>query len=603
MPVYIELTTDLFSDTFSKAKKNMEKSRRAGSDSARRPLRGLEIKEDVHAILKVVDVAGKSIRLFDSSRPDSLDNGEGNNYTNFILQSVQEARMEKSQIIDTFGDAYIFFFGEAPRFIDVQVVLINSHDFNWKAEWWANYDNYFRGSRLTELGARLYMFYDDNIVEGYMLNAQCVDNAQEPLFVTLTFRMFVTNTSNVSLIGSSEFPIRGSVDLPSGVRLNDRQATQILTDMAAEQSRLRGANEAAGFALQQNAFNRFGGGALLAQSIRNGFELTSAGVAQAAFVSAGTLGANPTQALLAAGLAGAAAGPPNAGTGAAADIAFAGTAEGIVQNAGVALGVASAVFGQTNFGRKVKTAATKAFDKLLGIKEKVDVTLPVERTTPLRTSIFDNLDEWTGTFSRDTLPEFTEPEKMSDVASLVTSVLSTVAAFGVAGGGAAVVSAIGLAPKSNASGVGIGAGASNSSQPSFGPSGDTGSNTAGYTSSPKAGTAIGPNGPYPQADPAGSMSFFENAPPPKPYDNYPGYGQGYGSAAGGPGGGYAPGSLGVGSSSGVPISASGAGAGSQVGGVPSAFALESFPGELDPTGGGSDIAKKIEPRQNVTEQS
>lgn len=217
MSVFIELTTDAFQEKFDQRKKDARDQRkRAGASDVRRPMRGLEIKDDTYAILKVVTSDGNEIKLINSS----VEGGRSTEYTNFILQSVQEARMEKHQIVETFGESYIFFFGEAPRFLDVQAVLVDSHDFNWYAEFWENYENYFRGTKLVEMGARTYLFYDDNIVEGYMLNAQAVKTSQTPLMVTLTFRLYLTNYSNISIIGDPSFPVRGSLILPPETDVN-----------------------------------------------------------------------------------------------------------------------------------------------------------------------------------------------------------------------------------------------------------------------------------------------------------------------------------------------------------------------------------------------
>lgn len=185
----------------------------------RRPHRGIEIKEDTYAIAKVVRSDGREIPLFDSSSPDGLTS---DGYANFLIQGIQEARMEKHQIVETFGLAYLFLFGENPRFIDVTAVLLNSHDFNWRAEWWENYENYLRGSKLAELGARLYLFWDDVVAEGYMLNASTLENAAAPYQLTLQFRMFLTNYKNLSFIGAPDnasFPIRSSITLPDRIDL------------------------------------------------------------------------------------------------------------------------------------------------------------------------------------------------------------------------------------------------------------------------------------------------------------------------------------------------------------------------------------------------
>lgn len=221
MTVFIELTTDPFEELFDQRSPRgtsgeSKRSARAGKANVRRPFRGLEIKEDTYAILKVVRADGKEIALFDSSSPTG---SSSDGYANFILQSITEARMEKHQIVETFGEAYVFFFGESPRFLDVSATLLNAHDFNWEAEWWENYDKYWRGTKLTEMGARLYMFYDDNIVEGFMLMSQAVKSAEQPFLIKATFRIFVTNFRNISFIGDEMFPIRSSVVLPPGVEL------------------------------------------------------------------------------------------------------------------------------------------------------------------------------------------------------------------------------------------------------------------------------------------------------------------------------------------------------------------------------------------------
>lgn len=203
------------------------RSGRAGRRIARRPTRGLEIKDDTYAIIKLVRNDGEELPVFDSSLPDGTSTS---GYANFLLQSVQEMRMEKHQIVETFGESYIFFFGEAPRFINVQAVLINSHDFNWEAEWWENYDKVWRGTKSVEQGARTYLFYDDNIVEGYMLQAQATKVSDQPFLVNITFKMFLTNYTNVSFIGDSNFPVRASAQIPADISLTNGTAGQDLVE-------------------------------------------------------------------------------------------------------------------------------------------------------------------------------------------------------------------------------------------------------------------------------------------------------------------------------------------------------------------------------------
>ena len=237
MAVFVELTTDAFEETRTNQYGQNEWLR--FERVARRPMRGLEIKEDTPAAIKVVQSDGVEIPLVDAGAPDGTGLNKSG-YTNFLLQSVEEARMEKHQIVETFGAAYVFFFGEAPRFLDVQMRIINSFDFNWEAEWWENYENNFRGTKLVERGARLYMFYDDNVVEGYMLNSHGVKVADQPLVVQMNFRLFVTSYRNISLESFSGglYPVHDSAFVAEPVETADPNVPGSLSvnkaDAAAE---------------------------------------------------------------------------------------------------------------------------------------------------------------------------------------------------------------------------------------------------------------------------------------------------------------------------------------------------------------------------------
>jgi hypothetical protein len=222
MAVFIELTTDPFQDTFNKQVAAGKQRGRAGLSSVRRPLRGIEVKDDTYAVFRVIRSDGTEIPLIDSGGAD----GTSTSFSNFIITSLQEARMEKSQIIETFGETFIFFFGEQPRFLDVSAVLVNSNDFNWKGEFLANYDKYLRGTKLTELGACAYLFYDDNVVSGYLMQCQVVDSAEPSKeLVMLQFRMVLCGYNNVSFVGDPNFPLRASVQLPAGTSVGDLSAT------------------------------------------------------------------------------------------------------------------------------------------------------------------------------------------------------------------------------------------------------------------------------------------------------------------------------------------------------------------------------------------
>lgn len=217
MAVFVEARTDPFVEARQRLASDM---REHGRDyPVRRPLRGFQIKENTYAVIRIMDASGRFIPVIDAAG-EILVEQEGKryttHYTNFLVQTVVEERREKQQIVDTFGDAYIFFFGEAPRILQVQGFLLNTADFNWRNEFWDNYERYFRGTRLVERGARLYLIYDDIIIEGYMLQAQATDNVGMPYVLQFGFAMFVTGYTNISATGDPNFPPIREVDY-SGV--------------------------------------------------------------------------------------------------------------------------------------------------------------------------------------------------------------------------------------------------------------------------------------------------------------------------------------------------------------------------------------------------
>jgi hypothetical protein len=234
--VFIELVTDAFEATFKQQASTLQSARggsRAGKSDVRRPTNGIEIKYDTYAYLKVVRSNGQEIPVMDSSFRDGLAHG---GYTNFILQSVQEQRMEKHQIVETFGDNYVFFFGESPRFLDCTAMLVSTNDFNWRAEWWENYENHWRGTKLVEQGARCYMAWDDIVVEGYMIQAAASETSEQPYTVQIQFRFFVTHYQNVNTQHVEQYPTRQSVSLAPSAESTNADAIGALQSGANGQS-------------------------------------------------------------------------------------------------------------------------------------------------------------------------------------------------------------------------------------------------------------------------------------------------------------------------------------------------------------------------------
>ena len=274
MATFVEIQTDAFADNVQA----LAKQKRDNS-GIRRPYRGIEIKEDTHAVIKVIRDDGSEIPLTDAGGSKTPQSGNTTkagsgvaartqktalastyNYSNFIIQRMDESRQEKSQILETFGDSFIFFFGERPRMINVSGLLMNTLDFNWRTEFWYNYEKVLRGTKLVEQNARMYLFWDDLIVEGYMLQAQARDDSESPYHIPFSFTMFVTNHMYLSTIGDENYPITTAVNLQPLLRESNvnkiLSATRELKAQGIKAQELISTTEAVRFAAQDAEFSR-----------------------------------------------------------------------------------------------------------------------------------------------------------------------------------------------------------------------------------------------------------------------------------------------------------------------------------------------------------
>jgi hypothetical protein len=206
-----------------------------------RPLTGISVKPNTHAYVQIVDSAGAILKVFNkigteqgranasavqtesgvtkfgiSAATSSLlagstpkpppvqpvpKDGNAHVWTDWLLQSVQEERVEKTQIVETFGRDYFYVLGEKPRALQFSGILMNTADFNWRAVFWENWDRFFRATRLVERNARMYIGFDDIVVEGYPINAVAVQQQSEQNMMSFSFTFFVTNYINLAAQG------------------------------------------------------------------------------------------------------------------------------------------------------------------------------------------------------------------------------------------------------------------------------------------------------------------------------------------------------------------------------------------------------------------
>jgi hypothetical protein len=155
----------------------------------RRPVMGLELNGETFATLQILYKDMRKAALVNSSHSEGVANGTAN----FVITNVKHARAETIQIAQTFSSVYLNVFGEQPRVLNIQGVLLKSKNFPWRTEWLRNYDQNMRASRTVEDAARLYLTVEDTIYEGHMIACEVADQAETPMMSPMQFTMLLTN--------------------------------------------------------------------------------------------------------------------------------------------------------------------------------------------------------------------------------------------------------------------------------------------------------------------------------------------------------------------------------------------------------------------------
>lgn len=118
-------------------------------------------------------------------------------YTKFILNGSQEGHQERVQIVETFSDFYVFFYGERPPIYTFSGVLINSRNANWVADFMYYYEEQLRGTKCAENNARIILTYGGRQIEGYILSMSSSTNADTEQGVPISFQVVITKRNRV----------------------------------------------------------------------------------------------------------------------------------------------------------------------------------------------------------------------------------------------------------------------------------------------------------------------------------------------------------------------------------------------------------------------
>lgn len=124
----------------------------------------------------------------------------------FLLQSVSESRAEKSAMVETFGDTYLYLFGKRPRIYNYSGTLMDTEGLGWLNQWRQAYDDYFGGTQLVRDRARVFLLHEDVVREGIVLQDSINYTVDQMGFASVSFSLFVTNEA---FLDGKPYPTRG----------------------------------------------------------------------------------------------------------------------------------------------------------------------------------------------------------------------------------------------------------------------------------------------------------------------------------------------------------------------------------------------------------
>ena len=201
---YVTMREDKFGRLKSKITK-LSAEDKPKSSNVRRPLHGMELYGDTYATITVRTSRGSALNvLADTSTPEESVYGNSST-TNLIVQRIDESRQEKQQIIETFGEDFVYYYGQRPRMLQVNAILPDSLEFQYAQEFWTNYDRALRGTKLVMRDARVFLDIAGQIFEGYLSTAQTTRSADQPRIIQLNFTMYITHSYYVRPLENGKY--------------------------------------------------------------------------------------------------------------------------------------------------------------------------------------------------------------------------------------------------------------------------------------------------------------------------------------------------------------------------------------------------------------
>jgi hypothetical protein len=131
----------------------------------------------------------------------------------FLLQSVTKPRMERFQIVETFREARLYFFGERTKVYSMTGQLIEALDagaegnikirdqYRWATSLQNLYDTTLRGSKLSEAGNIATLIFEKALITGYPLQLQISRTTETPYITNFQMTWAIYNENFLDYYG------------------------------------------------------------------------------------------------------------------------------------------------------------------------------------------------------------------------------------------------------------------------------------------------------------------------------------------------------------------------------------------------------------------
>jgi hypothetical protein len=128
-----------------------------------------------------------------------------NTYVGFFAVNVSEENTEKYEILPLVGDSFAtFFYGSAPRQLDMAGIVFNTIEDNWRDAFDILYREYTRATAAARDNVIAQIKFGDRVVTGHIINMTQQLDAANPAVSSFTLKVIVRDVAYTSVANNED---------------------------------------------------------------------------------------------------------------------------------------------------------------------------------------------------------------------------------------------------------------------------------------------------------------------------------------------------------------------------------------------------------------